>query len=187
MAFWSDITNTPEPLRQYRWYILFASDQKTGNLNNSRFALMEASKPEMEVTMSEHLLLNHTFKYPLIVKWKPITVKFVSARGDKSADDVSKTFDTIINYSGYRTPDQSQENHINKNDMVSSISPTIYIIQVDETGKEIEQWSLNNPLITNINYGTLNYSSEDMVQITVTINYDYATLTTTDASSETTQ
>lgn len=171
MAFWSDIQNTPEPLRQYRWYLQFGT-----SLDNLRYALMECGKPEMEITTSEHLLLNHTFRYPGIVKWKPINIKVASVVGEKSIDDASSIFQNIINNSGYNIPNVPQKNYINKNSMINSISPDLSLIQIDSDGTTLETWKIYNPLISNIKYGTLSYSSEDIVTIDATINYDFAYL-----------
>ena len=178
MAFWSDIDNTPEPLRQYRWYLQFG-DNKESNLDSIRYALMEASKPEVEITSMEHLLLNHSFNYPGVLKWKPMKVKFASVRGeggDKSKDASSIIHD-LVKRGGYLIPKVDQTNHINKTSFSQEgFNNTISLVQIDSDGKKIEEWKLYNPLMTNINYGTLSYSSEDIVTIDVTIHYDFAEL-----------
>ena len=38
----------------------------------------------------------------------------------------------------------------------------------------IEQWELINPIITNISWGDLDYSSDDFVEYTLDIKYDWA-------------
>jgi len=175
MAFWSDINNTPEPLRQYRWYLQFGDNKLESNLDKLRYALMECGKPEMEITTSEHLLLNHYFKYPGLVKWKPINIKVASVVGQKYSEDASRIFHVLANRSGYYLPNLTQENNINKIDMITNIE-NIEIIQINTGGAEIEKWLLYNPLISNIKYGNLSYASEDIVTIDATINYDFAEL-----------
>ena len=120
MAFWSDLENTPEPLRQYRWYILFG-DQNS--LDSIRFALMEASKPEVEIASIDHLLLNHSFNYPGVLKWKPMKVKFVSVRGEKGdkSKDAATILHDLVKRGGYLNPKENQTNHINK----TSFSPLL--------------------------------------------------------------
>jgi len=38
----------------------------------------------------------------------------------------------------------------------------------------IERWELINPIITNISWGSLDYSSDDLVECTLDIKYDWA-------------
>ena len=38
----------------------------------------------------------------------------------------------------------------------------------------IEQWELINPIITNISWGDLDYGSDDLVECTLDIKYDWA-------------
>ena len=40
----------------------------------------------------------------------------------------------------------------------------------------IETWVIKNPLITSAEFDTLDYGADDMLNITVSITYDYATL-----------
>ena len=52
----------------------------------------------------------------------------------------------------------------------------IKIVQLDHTGTvEVEAWTINNPQLTNVNFGQLDYSQEGLINIDVTIAYDWAT------------
>jgi hypothetical protein len=78
---------------------------------------------------------------------------------------------------GYINPKENQTNHINKTSFSqTAFNNTISLVQIDEEGETIEEWKIYNPLITNINYGTLSYSSDDIVTIDATIHYDFAEL-----------
>ena len=44
----------------------------------------------------------------------------------------------------------------------------------------VEEWVLVNPIITNISWGDLDYGSDDLVEYTLDIKYDWAELTTDD-------
>jgi hypothetical protein len=58
----------------------------------------------------------------------------------------------------------------------------IYIDQIDEDGNIIERWALQNPFITSVDFGgSLDYSSDDMNEVTVEIQYDWAKLMKTQA------
>lgn len=51
------------------------------------------------------------------------------------------------------------------------------IYQVNGAGKATEIWTLYNPMITKISWGDLDYSSDDLVEYSLDIAYDWAELT----------
>ena len=48
------------------------------------------------------------------------------------------------------------------------------IEQLDDNGKTFRKWTLVNSFITSVNYGELNYSSDDFVTLDISVTYDYA-------------
>jgi len=50
----------------------------------------------------------------------------------------------------------------------------IQLRQLSPLGEIIEEWSLKNAFITETNFGTLDWSSEDVVNIEMTLRYDWA-------------
>jgi hypothetical protein len=171
MAFWD--TKTKEPLRQNRWYLRFGNNVDK-DLDQFTFALKECKKPEYEIGVTEHRLLTHTLRYPTLLKWKPIDIKFVSARGDSGS--LTSYLEKINSDSGYRTPSANHQ-QIVKDKSIESIGSSINIIQVNENGEDIEIWEINNPFISNVSYGTLSYENEGFVEISCTIQYDWANKT----------
>ncbi len=58
----------------------------------------------------------------------------------------------------------------------------IYIDQIDDKGKMVERWELMNPFFTSIDFGgTLDYTSDEMNEVTVEITYDWANMRYTKA------
>ena len=170
MAFWTD-SSIPEPLRQNRWYIAFSSN----GLNNYRYALKECQKPSYEISVTEHKLLTQTFKYPGVLKWKPIEVKMVStASGSNISGSAYDLFNTAY-LSGYH---DSSYGHQEINKLFSLENNGLEIIQINENGNRIEKWTLHNAFISNLNHGTLSYENDGFVDISFTIQYDWAELTT---------
>jgi hypothetical protein len=49
------------------------------------------------------------------------------------------------------------------------------IEQLKADGKTLRAWTLVNAFITSVNYGELDYSSDDLVSIEINVAYDYAT------------
>ena len=54
----------------------------------------------------------------------------------------------------------------------------ILIKQIDADGNDQEIWTLNNAFITDINFGDLEYGSDDINELSVKLRYDWANCTT---------
>ena len=53
----------------------------------------------------------------------------------------------------------------------------IVLVQLHSNGEEeLERWVIKNPLITSVDFDTVDYSSDEMLNISVTIKYDFAYL-----------
>jgi hypothetical protein len=50
----------------------------------------------------------------------------------------------------------------------------ISINQLDESGNVLEEWRLRGAILKSVNFGNLDYSSEDLVSVELTITYDWA-------------
>ena len=72
MSFWN--SSKFEPLRQNRWYLTVEGIK----MQDYRFLLKECQKPSYEISFTEHKLLTQYLKYPGLLKWNPIDLKFVS-------------------------------------------------------------------------------------------------------------
>jgi len=56
----------------------------------------------------------------------------------------------------------------------TAVVPAIKIQQLDSSGSVLEEWTLNNAWIKEVNFGELDYTSEDHVEITLKLRYDWA-------------
>jgi len=171
MAFWS--TEKLEPKRQHRWYVQFGS----GVLDGLRYALKKVDKPKAEISSIEHKWLNHTFNYPGRLTWKEINMTFASV----SDPDATNLLDVLLERAGYRRPqglgvdDIDAKTTIGKVKM-NAVVGNLDIVQVNPDGDVIEVWSLYKPLFTNVEFGSLDYSAEEIVEISCTVKYDWAQL-----------
>ena len=79
--------------------------------------------------------------------------------------------------SGYSYPDAAGINNtVSKEKAVTKGLGNVTINQIDAEGNVIEQWTLINAFVSNVEFGQLSYASEDLVEISVTVVYDYAKL-----------
>ena len=74
-----------------------------------------------------------------------------------------------INFGEHR-PQLAGANQLNTAGGVFDVSP----IGNNANAKVIEQWTIVNPIITNITWGDLDYGSDDLVECTLDIKYDWA-------------
>lgn len=166
MAFWSE--RTVEPKRKFRWLLYWSGVPQ--------FVVKSVKKPSYNVEVTPHQFLNYEFNYPGRVKWNPIDITIV----DPVNPDSTKSLYKILENSGYVIPSNYQEAAaatISKKAMVEALGTEIKLSQLDADGTvPIETWVIKNPLITSAEFDTLDYGADDMLNITVSITYDYATL-----------
>lgn len=166
MAFWSE--RTVEPKRKFRWLLYWSGVPQ--------FVVKSVKKPSYSVSTQAHQFLNYEFNYPGKVTWDPIDITIV----DPINPDSTKSLYKILEKSGYVIPSDYQEAAaatVNKKDMVEALGTEIKISQLDADGvNPIETWIIKNPLITKADFDSLDYAQEDLLNITISITYDYAIL-----------
>jgi len=175
MSFWS--AAGPEPKRNYRWVVRFGGRVVDSNLANISYALKKVDKPKATVKEASHAYLNHKFYYPGRLEWETINMAFASV----TRPDATQLINKVLINAGYGVPSISvspgpQVATIGKNKFVGALGSSIDIIQVDADGQQTEKWSLYNPFFTNVTYGSLDYSNEDIVEISCTVRFDWAVL-----------
>ena len=162
MAFWTDPKNMIEPLRKFRFMV-----------NSNWYWVKSVTKPSFDITSNEYQLINHKFKYPGIVTWSDIDITIVDSKDLKKGKGLYGQLSKI----GYNL-DGSAVDGIDKFNAIAQKPDTGWQIeQLGADGKPIETWKLINPWIKSVKFGDLDYSSDDLVDITITISYDSATLT----------
>lgn len=192
MSFWSDPT-AKEPLRKNKWLISF-----TKGLKDYTYGLKTCTKPSYIVENSSHVLLNYTFNFPKRVVWQPITITFASVRNkdllitDDNADQALSIrtlslanqlyfyINSLDPLSGIYTDPLGtpQDYSLSKDALVQNFEgPILRLLQINENGNAVENWFLYNAYISEVKFGDLSYESEDIVDVTLTIVYDYAKLT----------
>jgi len=77
---------------------------------------------------------------------------------------------------GYQAPnDQGDVGGGLSKEKLSSAIGEITIQQLNESDDVVDAWTLYNAFPIEINYGELDYSSDETVEVSVTWKYDYAT------------
>jgi len=166
-----------EPKRKFRWLLYFAGAPQ--------FIIKSVTKPSFQVGSSAHNFLQHQFHFPGRVTWQDISVTLV----DPVNPDATDSLYTIIKRAGYVLPTEVLDSDagkrtISKKAMVESLGNFIRIDQIsaEGSGKIIESWRIHNPQITSVNFDSLDYTSDDGINIQVGIKYDWAELNPADIS-----
>jgi hypothetical protein len=167
MAFW---TNSSDPKQKFKFAILDSNSGVTEGESVWYWA-KSVSKPSFEISTGEYRLINHTFKYPALLTWNDVSISMVD-----TSEVTQRLLRKIFNF-GYVYPTQSDIRSFV--DGISKSQSSLYvdnleIQQIDADGKALEKWKLHGGIIKSINFGDLDYSSEDLVGLEMTIAYDWA-------------
>ena len=186
MAFWGNSLSAAaqDPKRKFRFKVLFGGGTSPETSNQVIWWAKSVDKPKMTVDTSEHKFMGHTFKYPGSVKWEDIALTLV----DPVSPDAAKQTLQIMREAGYIFPEEGYANTtnasafktMNKGKATAAVG-VFQIIQLDAEGKAVETWTLHNPFFTSIAFSDLSYDSDDLSDITLTVMYDWAKLTTGDS------
>tara|TARA_R100000388_G_C7238714_1_gene159720 strand:- start:519 stop:1178 length:660 start_codon:yes stop_codon:yes gene_type:complete len=174
-TFWSNAAL--EPKRQFRFLLQLSPIES--------YVITKVNRPSFDVGEAEHKFINHTFYYPGRVTWQDVTFTLV----DSVMPDTTGILMKMLMASGYRFPnnqDQAQRT-ISKVEAVSAVgSCLIHVLGHGDTSATVdgaatsseilETWTLKNPWIKSVNMGDLDYGSDDILSMDVTLKYDWATL-----------
>lgn len=169
--FWSSATQ--EPKRAHRFLVDFSLPSGT----STQIFARTFQKPAYTIGVTEHQFLDKTFYYPGRVTWNEITMQFVNSLDP----DMDLELQTILLLSGYQLPDDVATGGaingatVNKQNAVGALGGGVRVSELDGNGLTIGTYDIHNPFLTSVSYGTLDYSSEDLLTVDLTMRYDWAT------------
>ena len=183
MSFWSqtDSSIMKDPKRKFRFKVEFSNmNAEKGGGGSTMWFAKTVNKPSFTINAAEHKYLNHTFYYPGNVTWNEVTLALV----DPTEPDAAALLADFLVDSGYAVPTDptmSEEKTISKAKSAGALG-AVTISQINADGTPIEAWTLQNAWISDVKFGDLEYGADDLVQIDLTLKYDWATLTPIDGS-----
>ena len=175
MGFWTDAT-LQDPKRQYRFLV------SLGRMpNGATWYAKKVKKPSFSINPIEHKFLNHTFYYPGRVTWGDVTVELV----DPVSPDAAINTVAMVRAGGYQPPNTVTDvTTISKKNAVEALN-SVTIEQIDAAGNAVETWRLENAWISGVEFGELDYSGDELTTITMTLKYDWASITSGVEASKT--
>jgi hypothetical protein len=180
--FWT--SPTFEPKRAFRFLVEFTP----GESESLQFLAKSVDRPSYTVSSNPHKFFNHTFHYPGRVEWNTVSLTLV----DAMSPNASKIFMDYLHNIGYADPEGnagqtlSHHNIINHAITKNTATSQLGIVKIMEIGTsqnpaggdslaEVKaEWVLKNAFITEVNFGSHAYDSEEMIDIQLTIQYDWA-------------
>lgn len=195
MAFWNN--SAIEPKRKFRWVLYLPVNSADPNAPAIQtYTVRSVTKPKFTVGMVPLPYMIHTFKYPGKVSWNDVSVTLVDPVSPDNAGILSNVFQA----GGYQIPD-TQDRAMYSFSKASAVNAlgTPRIVQLDggtpgvdgrpgSPPATIEEWSLVNAWVKDVDFGKLSYSEEGLLEVTLIITYDFATYKGNfDATSKTIQ
>lgn len=167
--FWTSAN--VDPKRKYRFIVELAGQNGIGSL----WFAKTVDKPEITIGTGEVDFMQHKFYYPGRVEWNEIGLTLV----DPVSPDATGVLLDILQASGYTGPMEAKTNlqSISKG-AETNVLGSVVIKQVSADGDIQEEWTLNNAIITKVGWGDLDYSSEDLSEISISFRYDWASCIT---------
>jgi len=171
-----------EPKRNFRFLLSISA------FPDAQWLAKTAERPKANVSSVPHKIINHTFHYPGRLVWNPIAITLVDP---VSPVDTTRTVDDFLKNSGYKRPAGTAgqsflnaQSALMKDKSVGALG-TVWIRSLGKNaglpgvaGKYADEWTLNNSFITgDVNFGSFDYGSEELLTISFTLQYDWATLT----------
>ena len=184
MPFWSENfgaqtdTLLKDPKRKFRFTVEIQGIDAGATGGAAMWYAKTVSKPSFQIAAAEHKYLNHTFYYPGSVTWQDVTLTLV----DPANPDMTATLSDIVVQSGYTPPTNATSLSTMSKAKAAGALGSVIITQIDADGNPVETWTLMNSFITDLKYGDLAYGEDDLIELSLTLKYDWARVETTNPS-----
>jgi len=166
MAFWTDAARAQDPKRQNNFIV-----RMNGPNRVEQFYIKTAEKPSATTNVTDINYLNYTFKMPGKTTWNPVNITFYdSVDGQSTATQLVRLLEDM----GYNPPSNPDDfGTMSKAASVVALG-NVQIIQLDSRGEEVETWTLMNAFMSEVNFGSLDYASDEVVEVSAQFTYDFA-------------
>ena len=148
-----------EPLRKNRWLFRFPAD-----LGIQEWWLSSASRPSITQDETEIPFLNTSTYVVGRYKWDTIQVTFRDPIGPSASQALMEWVRL------------HSESATGRQGYAAGYKRDIELEMLDPTGVVVSKWVLKNTMLTNVNFGDLDYSSGDLSTIQATLRFDFAVL-----------
>lgn len=148
-----------EPLRKNRWLLRFPAD-----LGIQEWWLSSASRPSIKQSEKEIPFLNTSTWVVGRYTWDSIQVKLRDPIGPSASQAVMEWVRL------------HSESATGRQGYAAGYKRDVELEMLDPTGVVVSKWILKNVMIVDAQFGDLDYSQDDIAEITMTLRFDYAIL-----------
>ena len=168
--FWTN--PNVEPKRGFKFVVTMTGGPTNPIEDGASWYASKADKPRFTIQNTQHRYINHTFNYPGRLEWETVSITLV----DPATPDAAANIMGILKAAGYNIPANATDfsTIISKKEAVGALG-TITVEQIGDTRNDVlETWTLNNAWVEAINFSSLDYETEELSTIEMTIRYDWA-------------
>lgn len=144
-----------EPKRQNRFILRFPA-----SLGINEWFVESAARPSIKINATEIPFLNTSTFVAGRFNWDAIQVKFRDPIGPSASQALMEwvrlTAESVTGRMGY----------------AGGYKKDVALEMLDPTGVVVEKWMLYGTFLTDVNFGTLNYSQDALADITATLRMD---------------
>jgi hypothetical protein len=168
MPFWTAVDGQKrDPKRESRFKVSIPSLNNEGSVWYAK----SFQKPAATIKTANHRYLNHTFYYPGSVEWNEITLEMVDPT---DPIDGAGSMAQLLEAMGYQIPDGPNGLvNISKRKATATLGE-IVVSHIDDDGTETEKWTLKQPFVTKLDWGSLKYESDNLNTLKLSFRYDWA-------------
>lgn len=148
-----------EPLRKNRWVLRFPAD-----LGLQEWALKSAKRPEIDQTEKTIEFMNSETYVAGRYKWSAMEVTFRDPIGPSMSQAIMEWIRLV------------SESVTGRQGYAAGYKRDVELEILDPTGVVVQKWILKNTFPTKSTFGDLDMSSDDLLEINVTLRFDYAIL-----------
>lgn len=144
-----------EPKRNNRWILRFPS-----SLGINEWYVESTSRPKLKINSVAIPFLNTEVYVAGKFNWESLPVTFRDPIGPSATQAIMEWLRTCA------------ESVTGRMGYAAGYKKDIELEMLDPTGVVVEKWILQGSMLTNVDFGSLDYSSEDIAEITATIRMD---------------
>ena len=175
-GFWTGgLTSVKDPKRNFRFKVSFlGTGTGEGPLTDGGIWYAKSVvQPSITFTESTHDFMMHKYYWPAKATWNEVDIVLV----DPVEPDSTTNLLSVLAESGFTIPSNAADTvafqSVSKAGATSALG-NILCEQLDATGATNHSWKLVHAWAKEVSFSNLDYTNEDLMEITLKVRYDWA-------------
>jgi hypothetical protein len=160
--------------RKFRW--TFALDVPCGTGSIPETIVKVANRPSLTIEETEINYLHGKMWIPGKASWETLTVTYYDVVNAGASGDVSNLYSWLYNIYNFNdiNGDVKMSSKKGNGTIGSGYAGTGRLVMYDGCGTPMEQWTLQHVWPQSVNFGDLDYSSSEELNVELTLRYSTA-------------